>query len=59
MASLENLGLLREVTGRQRDRIYIYQPYLDLLREGTEPDVPYVDLHREGTEPEPSAKGPA
>jgi|WetSurMetagenome_2_1015567.scaffolds.fasta_scaffold181634_2 Fic family protein len=36
--SLERLGLLRETTGRSRDRIFAYQPYLDLLKEGTEPE---------------------
>jgi hypothetical protein len=32
-----NLGLVREITGRRRDRIFTYGPYLDLLSEGTEP----------------------
>jgi Fic family protein len=30
-------GLLREVTGRRRDRVFVYRRYLDLLAEGTEP----------------------
>ncbi len=35
--ALESLGLLREVTGRQRDRIYRYDAYMTILEEGTEP----------------------
>jgi len=34
---LEEVGILREVTGRQRGRIYVYDQYLALLNEGTEP----------------------
>ena len=30
------VGILREVTGRQRDRVYAYQSYLDVLAEDTE-----------------------
>lgn len=33
----EDLGILKEVTGRQRKRIYVYKEYLDILQEGTEP----------------------
>lgn len=32
---LEELGVLREVTGRQRNRIYAYDAYLAILNEGT------------------------
>lgn len=32
---LEQAGLVREITGRQRGRIFVYQAYLDLLNEGT------------------------
>lgn len=31
------LGILVEVTGRRRDRVFVYKRYLDLLAEGTEP----------------------
>jgi Fic family protein len=31
------LGVLVELTGRRRDRVYAYRRYLDLLAEGTEP----------------------
>lgn len=30
-------GILREITGRQRDQRFAYQRYLDILSEGTEP----------------------
>ena len=33
---LESLGILKETTGRKRDRVYKYVRYLDLLRSGTE-----------------------
>lgn len=36
LKQLERLGLLRETTGRQRRRIYMYEPYLKLLNEGTD-----------------------
>jgi len=35
--SLETLGIVREITGKQRDRIYAYDQYLRILDEGTEP----------------------
>lgn len=34
--NLEQLGLLREVTGRQAFRVYSYAPYLKILSQGTE-----------------------
>ncbi|MBU6365315.1 MAG: Fic family protein [Gemmatimonadetes bacterium] len=35
---LVNAGVLRETTGRKRDRTFVYQRYLDRLRAGTELD---------------------
>jgi Fic family protein len=32
-----SLGLLREITGKQRHRLFAYDPYLAILNEGTEP----------------------
>lgn len=34
---MQQLGILRETTGRQRHRLYTYRQYLDILSEGTEP----------------------
>jgi Fic family protein len=34
---LQRLGIVREVTGRQRDRLFVYSAYLAILNEGTEP----------------------
>ena len=34
---LRQLGILREKTGRQRHRLYVYQDYMAILNEGTEP----------------------
>ncbi len=35
--SLETLGIVREITGKQRDRIYLYDQYVRILDQGTEP----------------------
>jgi Fic family protein len=35
--ALENLGIVREITGRKRERVFAYTRYLDILNEGTEP----------------------
>ncbi len=37
LAHLEQAGIVRETTGRQRDRAFVYDRYLALLSEGTEP----------------------
>jgi Fic family protein len=34
---LMDLGLVRETTGKQRDRLFVYSGYLDILNQGTEP----------------------
>lgn len=34
---LADLGIVREPTARQRGRLFVYQAYLDLLAQGTEP----------------------
>jgi len=35
--SLTALGIVREITGKRRDRIYIYDRYVRILDEGTQP----------------------
>ncbi len=37
MTHLEELGLIDEVSGKQRGRVYAYSRYLEILSEGTEP----------------------
>ena len=37
LANLESLGIIKEISGKQRGRIYAYQAYLDILNEGAEP----------------------
>lgn len=37
LADLERLGIIEEITGRKRGRVYRYARYLDILSEGTEP----------------------
>ncbi|HEX8674986.1 MAG TPA: DeoR family transcriptional regulator, partial [Longimicrobium sp.] len=34
---LEQLGIIREITGRSRDRLYVYQQQLSLLNDGIQP----------------------
>jgi len=33
---MEQMGIVREMTGRQRNRLYVYDAYLRTLSEGTE-----------------------
>ena len=35
--ALERLGIVREITGRRRNRVFAYGRYLDVLNEGAEP----------------------
>lgn len=37
MSELERLGIVHEITGQKRNRLYVYGQYLDILTEGTEP----------------------
>jgi Fic family protein len=37
LAHLRTLGIVRETTGRQRGKVFVYGTFLDLLSEGTEP----------------------
>jgi Fic family protein len=34
---LEDIGIIREITGKERGRVYLYDRYMDILNEGTEP----------------------
>ena len=34
---MQRLGILHEITGRQRHRLFAYRSYMDILNEGTEP----------------------
>jgi Fic family protein len=34
---LQRLGIVREITGKQRRRLFVYREYLDILNEGAEP----------------------
>ncbi|MES2355539.1 MAG: Fic family protein [Pseudomonadota bacterium] len=35
--TLQSLGIVREATGKERHKIFVYHAYLDLLSQGTEP----------------------
>ncbi len=37
LLQLQDLGLVREQTGRQRHRRFVYERYLAILNQGTEP----------------------
>jgi len=34
---LESLGIVKEISHKKRDKVYVYKKYLDLLEEGSEP----------------------
>lgn len=37
LQSLEKLGIVKEITGKQRGRVFVYDSYLKILERGTEP----------------------
>ena len=37
LSILEELGIVKELTGKERHKIFAYQAYLDILSTGTEP----------------------
>jgi len=37
MEELLRMGIAREITGKKRDRVFAYDAYLEILREGAEP----------------------
>ena len=37
LAALRDLGLVREITGRKRGRVFAYWPYLEVLQQGMGP----------------------
>lgn len=37
MRHLQRLGIVREMTGRKRNRVFVYDVYMKMLEEGTEP----------------------
>ncbi len=54
--AFERQGILREITGRRRDRFYRYQPYVDLFRDRDRDDH---DLQVKGAASEPGAATPS
>ena len=34
---MKKLGIVKELTGFKRNRVFAYAPYVELLSEGTEP----------------------
>ncbi len=34
---LKSIGVLEEVGGKKRDKVYIYRKYLDILEDGADP----------------------
>ena len=39
---MRQLGMLREITGKQRRRLFVYDQYLDILNQGTEMQAPWL-----------------
>ena len=37
LRGLESMGIVKEVTGKDRHKIFVYEEYLDILNQGTEP----------------------
>jgi len=37
LATLESLGMVKEITGKERHKVFVYDEYLALLSKGTEP----------------------
>ncbi|MDT7042711.1 Fic family protein [Candidatus Nitronereus thalassa] len=37
ISHLEKLGLVREITGKQRGQVFVYDKYLEIINQGTEP----------------------
>lgn len=37
LTALESLHIIREITGKERHKVFVYQPYLDILNRGTGP----------------------
>lgn len=37
MGHMQSLGIVREITGRERHRLFVYDAYVNILSEGTEP----------------------
>jgi len=37
LTALEDLGIVREITGKERNKVFVYQDYLSILSSGTEP----------------------
>lgn len=37
LSTLESLGIVKEITGKERHKVFVYKEYLDLLSKGTEP----------------------
>jgi Fic family protein len=40
LRNLEELGILRELTGRRRNRVFSYSGYLEIMNKGTYPPSP-------------------
>ena len=37
LASLEQQGIIEEITGKDRHKVFVYRAYLNILGKGTEP----------------------
>lgn len=37
LTALEELGIVQEITGKERNKIFVYRDYLNILSKGTEP----------------------
>ncbi len=37
LRNMASVGVLEEISGKKRDKIYVYRKYLNLLEEGADP----------------------
>ena len=37
LAALESLGIIKEATGKERHKVFVYEAYMKILNQGTEP----------------------
>lgn len=44
LADLEKMGIVEEITGRKRGRVFSYQRCLAILSEGTDPCLPAAEI---------------
>lgn len=42
------MNVVRDITGRQRNRLYLYESYMNILNEGLEPPTGWRYVFKQG-----------